>query len=190
MNFCGNSRLLIPCLTNLLRWQTKPGLNTFLGVIQLPKNAVTILKRHLDLDCFSRRPPQSCFVDLSLYSGDFPRPGMENSIPLLHRACGYEVYSRFGNGPPDPERFRDLVANLPEAPPWLTTNNQAQVFRRLMDEGEISGAWLSLNSPGWSFSDARNSIQMLSKRVADPTFAILADAWCSLRHESKMGNNF
>lgn len=143
-----------------------------------------------DHPTFHGDPPQSCFEDLTLYPGDFPRPGIETDSRLLRRACGYEIHSRFGNGLPDPERFRERVAQSALAPPWLRTADQKPVFASLLAIGDLAGAWLSLNSVGWRFTDAREAITQLAERAGNPVFSALASAWISLPHEEAMRERY
>lgn len=139
---------------------------------------------------FRDDPPQSCFDDLSSYSGDFPKASPDISLSLLARACGYEIHSRFGNGAPDPDRYRLRVANSPESPIWLKAESQPAVFYQLLGQDDLSGAWLSLNTPGWMIGEARQAISILSEKAHDPRFTLLANAWSSLPHEQKMGSYF
>jgi hypothetical protein len=67
---------------------------------------------------------------------------------------------------------------------------QLEIFRQLLDTDDFAGAWLSLNSPGWRFGEARSAIKLLSAKVPDPEFAVLADAWSSLPHERRMGDTY
>jgi hypothetical protein len=144
----------------------------------------------LNLPCFRGDPPQACFENLASYPGDFPRPGVDASPLSLSGACGYEIHSRFGNGVPDPDRLRERVAALPGAPPWLKGGKQTEVFERLLGDGDLAGAWLCLNSPGWTFDQARLAIASLSSRAKDPIFATLAEAWAALPHEKRIGDHY
>jgi hypothetical protein len=138
---------------------------------------------------FSNNPPQSCFEDVAAYPGDFPHSRMKVSSEALRRVCGYEVHSRFAEGRADPN-YRQYVASLEIAPPWLKTMSQPQVFAELLGSGDLAGAWLSLNSIGWSFREARNALLALAERAKDPKFNMLAEVWVSLPHERRMGESY
>ena len=51
-----------------------------------------------------------------------------------------------------------------------------------------SGAWLSLNSPGWRCVDAKRALQQLAVAAASADFHLLADAWSSVPHERLSGD--
>lgn len=137
---------------------------------------------------FANDPPHRCFQNDAEYPGDFPHPGMEAVPSSLLTACGYEIHSRFGNGLPDPKMYRNYISHHPNAPDWLTARFQPEIFYRCLSLSDLAGAWLSLNSPGWQFSEARQAIKQLAKQVDNLMFSNLADAWCSISHESKMGD--
>jgi len=144
----------------------------------------------LDHEAFRADPPHYCFEDDTLYPGDFPRPGIENDPQRLAMTCGYEIHSRFGHGQPDPNRYRESVSKLPSSPVWLRESSQREVFERLLAASDIQGAWMSLNSIGWRFRDARVAIASLAEKVGDEVFTHFSEAWSSLPHEERMGENY
>lgn len=131
---------------------------------------------------FRDDPPHACFEDDSLYPGDFPHPGMALTPEALRHVCGYEVHSRFGQGKPDPLRFRQRVGALETAPRWLRSTRQPPVFQDLLNQGDLLGAWMSLNSPGWTYAEARKAITVLAASAQDEDFSLMATAWVSLPH--------
>jgi hypothetical protein len=133
--------------------------------------------------------PHYFFEDDKSYEGDFPHVTMQVSSESLSLSCGYEIHSRFSNGLPD-LRFRRYVQGLEFSPPWLKASQQPDVFEMLLQDNNLSGAWLSLNSIGWEFVEARKAIRRLAKRAGDTIFSSFAELWSSLDHEAIMGHAY
>jgi hypothetical protein len=129
------------------------------------------------LPAFRHDPPvQSCQTPAE-YRGDFPNEWMLLDRDHLKCVCSLEL----------PPRLRQLIAESTTAPLWLAETEQADVFERLLRSGDLGGAWLSLNSSGWAFSEAKKAILRLAERAGDSSFSVLAEAWVAQPHESRGG---
>ena len=109
-------------------------------------------------------PPAVCASPGS-YKGSFPTGGAN-----LQTACGFEL----------PAKRRAALRSDPKAPPWLRTTEQPEAFDRLMAAGDLQGAWLSLNSPGWPLAAALDAIERLRRSTSDEEFQILSEVWSVL----------
>ena len=139
---------------------------------------------------FATRPPISCFADdIASYRGDFPHLKMDLTESALKNICSYEIHSSYmyeacDSDSPD---IRETIAELAHSPDWLRSDQQQQIFDTLIDVGDLSGAWMSLNSFAWVCSDAAQAIQRLASAANDEQFSLLADAYCSLDHDANDG---
>jgi len=106
------------------------------------------------------------------YTGDFPFAKMPMTGERLRRSCGLELLCEI-----------DRISILPDAPPWFRKTGQAEVFDSLLAAGDQSGAWMSLNSPGWDIEAMRRAVARLADSANDPEFRRLADAWLAQKHE-------
>ncbi len=77
---------------------------------------------------------------------------------------------------------RPNIASQPGAPPWFKVARQREVFDACLRAGDYQGAWMSLNSPGWRFSEAGVALAELAQRTGDPILRLLSEAWNSERH--------
>ncbi|MDG9669395.1 hypothetical protein ONV78_16775 [Hahella sp. CR1] len=123
------------------------------------------------LDVFKRNPP--FHLDSSGYKGDFPNKNMIFSKELLTKTCLTEF----------DENLKPQVSTLEESPYWLKTDDQEPLFYQLLEDSNFAGAWMSLNSNGWRFSDAKKAMLKLAEKANNPTFSLLANFWSSLPHE-------
>jgi hypothetical protein len=119
------------------------------------------------LPAFRENSPLKCHPNGTGYEGDFPNGAMTFTEETVRRACTLEVGAE----------LKERIAALPYAPPWFKTTNQAKVFYDLVDQGDLAGAWMCLNSSGWAYTDAQKAIARLSEKSGDRNFAILAEAW-------------
>jgi len=108
------------------------------------------------------------------YEGDFPWPGMVANSEKLWITAGYEVNA-------DPERLR--ARYTPNLPDWLNNVDQKKCFDVHLHKGDYLGCWMSLNSSGWSYSDAKKSILQLAERTNNKSFSRFAHLWTSSDHE-------
>ena len=128
----------------------------------------------LSLPAFAADPPLCCLSpDAAQYRGDFPHDSMVLTEQAVRRLCTFEVS----------DTLCRRIRTLPFAPPWFTQTDQRAVFDRLLQEGDLSGAWLSLNSTGWRYLDAKDALGRLADRAEKPDFSLLASAWIAEPHE-------
>lgn len=111
------------------------------------------------------------------YTGDFPHDSLFPDEESVRRICTLEVS----------EELKTRVAALSFAPEWFTTAEQPPVFHSLLAAGDLGGAWMSLNSSGWSYLDAKKAIIELSVAARSEEFSALAEAWVAQPHEDAGG---
>jgi hypothetical protein len=68
-------------------------------------------------------------------------------------------------------------------PKWLASPSQPSVFDALLMSGNVRAAWLSLNSPGWLFTEARDAFLKLAKAAPNPLLLALWNAWSTEPHD-------
>jgi hypothetical protein len=122
---------------------------------------------------FKPNPPLASCVATSEYLGDFPIP--DEVLKYARRdVCGFEL----------PLAVLQQLRDHEDAP-WLSPpggyRQQRLIFKECREEGNLAGAWLSLNSPAWAPDDARTAIHQLVEWADDETFTVLASAWASER---------
>jgi len=127
---------------------------------------------------FEGKLPQSSMDDLTDYSGDFPHRA---SFSDYHhrRMCSAELHDRCRDGIVQTD-VREQAISDSNAPSWLRTTNQRNVFDELLAADELAGAWMSLCSRHWRYSEARAAMQSLAEKVNDDTFTLLAETWCRI----------
>ena len=126
-----------------------------------------------DLPAFVGDPPLIVCADPSSYSGDFPHDDEPSTAEGLRHTCTKEI----------PMCRQEELFNDPKAPPWFRTKKQKPLFYELLGEGDFESAWLSLNSNGWSFADARQALTDLVTESQKPGLDLLLQAWGSYDHE-------
>ena len=130
----------------------------------------------ISLPAFASAPPLACFWEedgYQGYAGDFPHGAMELTEEAVRNMCTEEA---------SPELHRRITA-LPFAPAWFTTKTQAPVFDALLQQGDYQGAWMSLNSTGWRFAEAKDALHRLARAANVPGLDLLAAAWAAVPHE-------
>lgn len=125
----------------------------------------------IHLDEFKDEVPLYC--EPKIYKGDFPNSSMTLTREKLRHTCTVEF----------PEETRKTLSTLEIAPEWFKVKNQEPLFYKLLDEMDFLGAWMSLNSNGWRFKNAKKAIRDLSKKVNDKDFEVLAETWSNQPHE-------
>ncbi|TSC31933.1 hypothetical protein [Corallococcus sp. Z5C101001] len=116
---------------------------------------------------FRHDPPVSCFEDERLYPGDFP---------TKFNVVGKRDLTHFA-GLEGEREVAAVIAAQPDAPEWFRSNRQREVFDGCLRAGNYSGAWMSLNSSGWSLADAGRALAELARRTGDPILFSITDAW-------------
>lgn len=145
-------------ITNLLELDSvslKTGDNP-LGFAVLPQFAIDL--------------PVSCVSDFSQYTGDFPTGLFGDSYEWWHDSCAFEI-------------TREIFADWPKEvsqPQWIIPGNKIAVFDDFLGKGDLHGAWMTLNSSGWSIPEANTSLKKLADAANDPEFMRLASAWSSV----------
>ncbi len=129
----------------------------------------------LTLPAFVHNPPLTCFSGrIGGYSGDFPYDDMALTEQNLHNICTFEIS----------EDLYKRILDLPFAPLWFTTTDQPLLFTQLLQQGDFHGAWLSLNSTGWRFIEAKEALKRLGEHTSMPGFDLLVEAWTAEPHEN------
>lgn len=159
------------------RFATGVGLTDLAALDQLSMEAGYCLPDLRGHPPFDRDCPLGCFDDPNDYDGDFPNRALVERGGDLRRICVLEV----------DHDLQQRIAARPEAPPWFTTRDQPATCRALLDAGDLAGAWMSLNSPGWRFADAKLALRALADRADDPALSVIAEAWIAERHEHAGG---
>jgi hypothetical protein len=141
--------------------------------------------RIIEHSAFGDESPRRFLPSPDAYRGDFPHADMEMSVPRLRNTCTYEARGTIG-GRIDPMenagRFQARLASVGDIPPWLQTIDQSPVFDQLLEAGDYLGAWMSLNSVGWTYGQAKTSIRKLAAAAGDEEFQRLAEVWSSCDH--------
>lgn len=109
------------------------------------------------------------------YKGDFKLNNI--TAENIRNICSVEVDTETKN----------KIIEMDGCPEWFLVKDQANTFYKLLDSNDFSGAWMSLNSNGWEFSDAKNAIMKLANKSYDTKFLEFAQYWCSLSHEEYGG---
>lgn len=112
------------------------------------------------LPSFAPRPPRDADVTpLSGYRGEFP--GERDDPSSVRRTAGCE----YGGGPGA------------TAAPWLGSASPAGVFGDLIEAGDVAGAWLAVNTPGWRVDEVQRALSVLSATVDDARVGLLVRDW-------------
>lgn len=117
---------------------------------------------------FADDPPFE--LDANAYRGQWPFAGRESD---LRHVSGLELTA---------DRQRVLKTDV-NAPPWLVTTRQPELFSSLLVSRQYESAWRSLNSPGWLFEDAKHALQRLARAAGNEVSREIADVWCAEPHE-------
>jgi len=155
-------------------WDTEPE-----GLLLLPGFAaaapVECLDRYWDpVNGYAGDFPHPHRDPTTGYTGDFPHDTMHLDEETVRNMCtadtSIELYAR--------------IAALPFAPPWFTATKQAPVFRQLLRRQDYLGAWMSLNSSGWRWLEAKDALWDLAEASQVPGLDLLANAWAAVPHEN------
>jgi hypothetical protein len=126
---------------------------------------------------FKKELPLASVTDVSQYTGEFPTGDFSGSREWWERSCAFEVPDEVLSSWP-----RDVTK-----PPWFQAESKAKEFDRLLGAGNYHGAWLTLNSPGWTIAGAKGALARLASAGRDPSLSVLAKAWNSVAQESSGG---
>jgi len=126
---------------------------------------------------FAADPPLDCVPCGLGYRGDFPHRNTEGPLVGLDTAAGLEI----------PADLLGEIESIEDAPRWLRVREQRALFEECLQQGALAEAWLSCNSPGWHFSDAKLALAELANSAQTQAFSLLVSAWTSLLHELNGG---
>ncbi len=123
------------------------------------------------LDQFKEEIPLMSSPIEEQYTGSFPVAGKDTSWLT---ACSFEMPAGF-----------DFMRE--GTPPWFGPEKKGPLFERFLKGSDLKSAWLTLNSTGWTISDAKAALQDISKFSKDVTFDLLVKAWLDVADESAGG---
>lgn len=121
---------------------------------------------------FATDTPLACTNDLASYSGMFPTGSFERH-EWWRDACSFEVPGKTLTEWPD----------TVERPDWLNPGEKRPLFQQQLRDENLHDAWLTLNSSGWSFADAKSAIMELERTAKDKQFSLLTKSWLSIADE-------
>jgi hypothetical protein len=117
---------------------------------------------------FAAEIPLESVTKVGDYDGDFPRKNFLLSRAWAAKACSFEL---------DPHILSSWPRDL-EKPIWITCSKpQPMIFDEMLESGNLGPAWLTLNSRGWTFADAKKAIRRLSQAAENESFRLMASAW-------------
>lgn len=115
--------------------------------------------------------PLESIVRPEEYTGDFPALLSESSMQYTNLSCEFEISA---------EALR-RIQDSHNVPSWLNSDvSRMAHFDRCVGDGRIGEAWLTLNSKGWTISEARAAISKLAEVAHDSHFTDLASSWLSI----------
>ncbi|KGD65389.1 hypothetical protein Y5S_01282 [Alcanivorax nanhaiticus] len=108
----------------------------------------------------------SCLLDPGeKYAGDLPVEG--EVVGDLRNFCLIEF----------PPEVRGNMKSKALVPSWLLPGDKKNVFDECFRQGDMLGAWMSINSNGWDVSELKSAMARLADVSNDDLFKELADAW-------------
>ncbi|KAB0514796.1 MULTISPECIES: hypothetical protein [Pseudomonas] len=130
-----------------------------------------------NVELFSKETPlESMAEDAGPYTGDFPNPS-DPGRPWWESSCSFEIIDR--DMPPPTGG---------QLPAWFDPDREKKpLFESFLQAGRLDYAWLSLNSTGWSITDARQALVALQARANDRGFDAVVDYWLSVADVSAGG---
>ncbi len=81
----------------------------------------------------------------------------------------------------------DSIGSNTKLPAWFYPDRVKDVFYDALKGNDLSVAWLSLNSAGWSIVDAKSAMQDLAENAKDEQFDKYTSWWLSIADESVGG---
>lgn len=117
---------------------------------------------------FRTATPLAALSDPGAYDGWFPVPTASGGRAWWATASALEL-------PPEVRTRVPLAAAA--ASPWLATPDAPAVYRAALATGDLRGAWLALNGPGWTLDRARDALRQLDAAACVPAFSARCAAW-------------
>ncbi|ROM43525.1 hypothetical protein BK648_16535 [Pseudomonas poae] len=75
-----------------------------------------------------------------------------------------------------------------QLPAWFDPDREKKtLFESFLQAGRLDHAWLTLNSTGWSITDARQALVALQTRSNDRGFDAVVEYWLSVADVSAGG---
>jgi hypothetical protein len=126
---------------------------------------------------FSQKTPLESIVDgAAPYTGDFPNP-LDSVRDWWETSCSFEILDR-----PMP------MPASGQLPAWFDPDREKKpLFDDYLRAGRLDYAWLTLNSTGWSITDARQALVALQARADDRGFDAVVAYWLSVADVSAGG---
>jgi hypothetical protein len=180
------------CLVSMMSISVRDGVETNLerfakevGVCNLDQIDLVSLatgddpKGFLGIDQFKGNVPFESVGDPRDYTGHFPTGDFNGSRAWWVESCTFEI----------PQEILDSWPHNVVKPAWLAEGPRTRkdLFNEYLCVGNFANAWLTLNSSGWSISDARVAIADLSSEAKNAQFSVLAEAWLDVADESAGG---
>lgn len=136
-------------------------------------------KGFLEIDQFKQSAPLESVSNLINYEGHFPTGNFDDPRAWWADSCSFEIPQKAINNWP---------GNIAR-PMWLFKEKGGLIdlFRGYLYAGNLTSAWLTLNSTGWLIKDAKLAISELSFAAKNEQFSALAEAWLSIADENAGG---
>ncbi|MFB9244484.1 hypothetical protein IV454_00800 [Massilia antarctica] len=133
----------------------------------------------VNIDQFKDRTPLESVNAIADYSGEFPTGDFHSPDSWLRKTCSFEISN---------EILRQWPASIAK-PAWLENSRKSkfELFREYLSKNDFQSAWLTLNSTGWTISNARTAISDLGVKAKNNQFDLLVDAWLSVADENAGG---
>lgn len=130
-----------------------------------------------NLELFRQKTPlESIADDATPYTGDFPNP-FDPGRAWWETSCSFEIL----------DRQMPLPASG-QLPAWFDPDREKMpLFEDYLRAGRLDYAWLTLNSTGWSITDARRALVALQARADDRGFDAVVAYWLSVANVSAGG---
>ncbi|MET4083682.1 hypothetical protein ABIB40_003654 [Pedobacter sp. UYP30] len=110
--------------------------------------------------------PLTYLEDITSYTGNYPSSETVLNEKQVYNACSFEITNI------------NFLRNIPNLPRWLITGNpQKDLFDELINNDDLKGAWLTLNSTGWLLKDVAKGLEKLKSKTDDNLFHLVADNW-------------
>lgn len=120
----------------------------------------------MTLPYFAQDPPLGLVGNTNKYRGDFPHEANLESLAKRREVAGLEI----------PQTMK-VPMKVRRALPWLYSTRRPELFRELLAEDDMLGAWMTLNGSGWKSQDAGQALSALGARARDLEFTSLVKAW-------------
>lgn len=175
------------CLTQLANWGgVRPEIARFAADTGVDLVAIDKIRQEVGDDpdvVFKRAPLNGDLPWIAVrrtgdeYRGDFPSPKMAGDAEVLRATCTLEY---------TPELLAKFGA-LPTTPPWFRSTDKPALFQELLAAKDYQGAWMTLNSSGWYFVQAKGALAMLADAAGSKELSVLAEAWIGEPHQGVPG---